>query len=337
LRTMRPDFRRWIVLLCGAVMLTAGTACGPTAYKITPVPADQELREKVLVDEGGLMPTKIVLIDVDGILINRDKPTLFGQGEHPVSMFVEKLDKAAADPSVKAVILRINSPGGSVTASDLMYTEILRFKTLTKNQRPVMALLMDVAASGGYYVACACDEIIAQPTTVTGSIGVIMQMVNFSGTMARIGITADAVTSGPMKDAGSPFRPMKPEEREVFQKLVDQFYERFVVAVATGRKNLTVEQVREVADGRVYSASEAMDLGFVDGIGTLRDGLALLKKQLGARRVRVVTYHRPLDWKPNIYAEAPGGAPQVNLVNITLPEHWPHPTPQFMYLWAPGL
>ncbi len=337
MRTFRIEYHGWISLTCTAVALAAGSACGPTAYKITPVPADQELREKTLVNEGGLAPAKIVLIDVEGILINRDKPSLFGHGEHPVSLFVEKLEKAAADRSVRAIVLRINSPGGSVTASDLMYSEILRFKALTKNQRPVMALLMDVAASGGYYVACACDEIIAQPTTVTGSIGVIMQMVNFSGTMAKIGVSADAVTSGPMKDSGSPFRPMRPEEREIFQKLVDQFYERFVGAVAAGRKGLTVDQVREVADGRVYSAGEALELGFVDGIGTLRDGLALLKKQLGARRVRVVTYHRPLDWKPNIYAEAPGGAPQVNLVNIALPEHWPHPTPQFMYLWAPGL
>ena len=143
-----------------------------------------------------------------------------------MSLFVEKLDKATEDPSVKAIVLRINSPGGGVTASDLMYNEVMAYKKRTG--KPVVAVLMDVAASGGYYLACSADEIIAQPTTVTGSIGVIMQTVSFAGTMSKLGITADAITSGKMKDAGSPLKAMKPEEREIFQKLVNQFYDRFV-------------------------------------------------------------------------------------------------------------
>ena len=317
--------------------LSAVVGCGPTAYKITPVPADRKLKEAVLIDEGGFFPAKIVLIDVEGLLLNRRKLSLFGAGEHPVSLFVEKLDKAAADTAVRAVVLRINSPGGSVTAADIMHAEITNFKKQDKQKRPVVAVLMDVAASGGYYVACAADEIISHPTTVTGSIGVIMQTVNFAGTMTKLGILADAITSGKMKDAGSPLRRMKPEEREVFQKLVDQFYDRFVAVVAAGREPLTVEQVREVADGRVYSAQQALELGFVDRIGTLKDALADLKKQIGVPRVRVVTYQRPLGWRPNVYADQPAHPPQVNLVNVTLPTDFPHPEPQFLYLWAPGL
>jgi protease-4 len=319
------------------LFLLNAVGCAPTAYKITPVPVDRKLEERVLIDEGGWGPAKIVLVDVDGILMNKEGFSLFGEGEHPVSLFVEKLDKAAADRNVRALVLRINSPGGSVTASDLMHSEVLHFKQRTEGKRPVVAVLMDVAASGGYYLACSADEIVAHPTTITGSIGVIAQMVNVAGTMRKIGIQADAIKSGQMKDAGSPLREMKPEEREVFQQLVNQFYDRFVAIVAAGRPSLDEARVREVADGRVYSAQQAKELGFVDQIGTLRDALAEVKEKIGADRVRVVTYQRPMGWKPNIYAEQPAGPPQVNLFNIALPASWTHPGPQFLYLWAPEL
>jgi protease-4 len=318
-----------------SALLIAG--CGPTAYKIVPIPVDRTLDETVLIDEGGLSPAKIAVIDVDGILINTHKPSFFEEGENPVSVFVEKLDRAAKDPAVKAVVLRINSPGGGVTASDLMHQELLTFKQRTQGKKPVVAVLMDVAASGGYYVACGADRIIAQPTTVTGSIGVIMQLFSLSGTMDKIGAETTAIKSGQMKDAGSPFKKLTPAEREIFQTLVNQYFDRFVQVVAQGRPNLTEEQIRKVADGRVYSAQQALELGFVDRIGTLRDALAEIKAKIDAKRVRVVIYHRPLGWRPNIYAESPAAAPQVNMVNIQIPESLALPQAQFMYLWAPGL
>lgn len=326
---------RAVVLTLFTLSLAAMTGCGPQSFKITPVPADRTLEESVVLDEGGLLTPKIALIDVDGIIMNRQQSGLFSDGEHPVSLLIEKLDKAAKDKSVKALILRINSPGGSVTASDIMYSEVLRFKKETKGKRPVVAVLSDVAASGGYYVACGADRIVAHPTTVTGSIGVIMQMINFAGTMSKIGVKADAITSGKMKDAGSPLREMRPEEREVFQSLVDQFYDRFVKVVADGRPKLTEEQVRTIADGRVWSAQQALELGLIDEIGTLRDAVAGVKEQVGLKKVKVVTYHRPLNWKPNIYAESPPAQPQVNLINVTVPPTWVRPEPQFMYLWIP--
>jgi len=328
--------RRMIIAIL-FVQLIALIGCGPTAYKITPVPADRRLQETTVYNEGGLFPTKIALIDVEGLLLNSNKPSLFGEGEHPVSLFVEKLDKAAKDNAIKAVVLRINSPGGSVTAADIMHAELMNFKKRDQQKRPVVAVLMDVAASGGYYIACAADEIVAHPTTVTGSIGVIMQTVNFAGTMGKLGISADAITSGKMKDAGSPLRKMTPEEREIFQKLVDQFYDRFVSVVAAGREQLSEEQVREVADGRVYSAQQAQELGFVDRIGTLKDTLSEIKKQIGATRIRVVTYQHPLGYKPNVYADQPVQPPQVNFINVTLPTDVLHCQPQFLYLWAPGM
>jgi protease-4 len=155
--------------------------------------------------------------------------------------------------------------------------------------------------------------------------------------MDKIGAESTAIKSGPMKDAGSPFKKLKPEEREIFQGLVDQFYDRFVQVVAKGRPNLSAEQVRKIADGRVWSAQQALELGLIDQIGTLRDTLAEVKAKIGAERVRVVIYHRPLGWRPNIYAETPAGAPQVNMVNIHLPDGLIMPQAQFMYLWAPGM
>jgi protease IV len=325
----------WLTTHVAASALLAG--CGPTAYKITPVPVDRSLQETTIIHEGGWAPPKIALIDIDGIIMNREKFELIGEGENPVSLFVEKLNKAASDRSVKAVVLRINSPGGGVTASDLMYSEVQVFKQRTEGAKPVVAVLMDLAASGGYYVACGADEIVAHPTTVTGSIGVIMQLFSLSGTLDKIGADAVAIKSGPMKDAGSPFKKLRPEEREIFQSLVDQFYDRFVAVVAKGRPNMTEARIRELADGRVWSAQQALELGFVDRIGTLREALASTKQKIDADRVRVVVYHRPLGWKPNVYAENPSGAPQVNMINIQLPKDMALPEARFMYLWAPGL
>lgn len=319
------------------LMLLLTIGCAPTSYKITPIPGDQSLEESTLIDEGGFSPAKVLLVDVDGIIMNTRRFSLLGEGEHPVSVFTEKLDKAANDESIKAVIIRINSPGGSVTASDLMYSEILYYKQRTHHKKPVIAVMMDVAASGGYYIACASDEIVANRTTVTGSIGVIMQMANFTGTLNKIGVETDAIKSGAMKDAGSPLRKLKPEERALFQKLVDQFFDRFVEVVAKGRPGLDEQRVRALADGRVYSAPQALELGFIDRIGSLRDVVASLKEKFGGRKVKVVTYQRPQGWKPNIYAETPAAPAQYNLFNVQLPQSLALLEPQFLYLWSPGL
>jgi len=133
--------------VCGGALVIGVVGCQPTAYKITPVPVERELKEKTLISEGGFAPPKIALIDVDGVLTNAPGWSLLGEGERPVSLLLEKLDRAADDDRVKAVVLRINSPGGTVTASDLMYDELQRFKE--KTSKPVVAMLMDVAASGG--------------------------------------------------------------------------------------------------------------------------------------------------------------------------------------------
>ena len=332
----RTNLARCGLALAAAALGAAG--CTPTSYKITPVPADRRLGERVLMRGKGLAPPKIALIDLEGIMVNAETGNLLRQGEHPVSLLLEKLQRAEGDDRVKALVLRINSPGGSVTASDLMHQEVTRFRART--DKPVVAVCMDVAASGGYYVACACDEIIAQRTSVTGSIGVLMQMFTLHGTLQKIGMTAEAIKSGPNKDAGSLFRKLQPEERELFQQMVNHFHESFLGVVEAGRPELSPEQIRRLADGRVYTAEQALEMGLIDRIGTVRDAVRICAERAGLESPSLVTYHRPLAWKPNIYASTPypgGQGRQEGRLVLALPGWMTNPTPRFMYLWAPGM
>ena len=217
-----------VLVLFGLMSCLSG--CGGVRLIIDVVPAVDGLTETVVLEDPGAgSSAKIALIQITGMIADADRPGLITKGENPVSRLVESLRKAAKDSKIKAIVLRINSPGGTVTASDIVYREIQHFKRTTK--KPVVVLMSDVAASGGYYIACAGDEIIAHPTTITGSIGVIIQTFNFSEGMRRIGIKADAITSGPNKAAGSPFEPMPPEHRALLQGLVDEFYDNFVAIV----------------------------------------------------------------------------------------------------------
>ncbi|MFO0973039.1 MAG: signal peptide peptidase SppA [Phycisphaerae bacterium] len=328
---------RWLGLAGAALALLGAAGCAPSGgYRITPVPADQTLERVMVERESPWISEKIALIDIDGVLANGADRGLLSSSENPVALISEKLSAAADDPSIRAVVLRINSPGGTVTASEIVYQEIQRLKART--HKPVVAILLDVAASGGYYVACAADEIIAYPTTVTGSIGVLMQTVSLSGTMNMLGVKADAITSGPLKDAGSPFRDLKPEERQIFQTIVNTLYERFVEVVAAGRPKLSREAILTLADGRVYAADQALGRGLVDRIGTIRDALESARSRAGLRRANTVAFVRPLGWKGSVYASAQNlespvaGSTTVNMVSLNVGEVL-QKTPTFLYLW----
>lgn len=324
--------QRLLQLFSTALALLA-TGCVPTSFLITPVTSNPRLREHVVTREGLLAVDKIAVIDVEGTIRNSSGFSLLpGPGENPVVVFKEKLDLARRDPAVKAVVLRINSPGGGVTASDLMYAELLDFKARTK--RPVVTSMLDVAASGGYYLACATDHIVAMPTTVTGSIGVIMLTPDVSRGLGKIGVEFNVIKSGQFKDAGSPFRELTPADRAVFEGMIQNMYERFLAVVVNGRPKLNAAQVRTLADGRVYLGDEALKNGLVDELGNVQTAIAAAKRAAGLERhnILVVQYARPYGYKPNVYAEAP---PQVNLLNIQLPGMLP-PSPEFLYLWAPG-
>ncbi len=312
-------------------MLLVGCG-GSTGFLIKPVPIDERLQETVIAKDAGWSVTnKIAIIDVEGLLLNARSSELFGSGENPVSLFVEKMDRAAADDSVKAVVLRINSPGGGVNASDIMYQRVLQLKVA--RHIPVVAAVEDVGASGGYYIACGADTIMASPTSITGSIGVIVQSVSFAGTMSRLGIDAKAIVSGRFKDMASPLKPLDPKDEALLQGIVDQFYGRFLKVVQSGRPKLSADRVKELADGRVYTGQQAMDVGLVDTLGHADDAVLLAKKLSKSDKVKVVIYHRPLGYKANVYSAAQSPAPQMN-VNINLPNVMELIGPQFLYLWS---
>ena len=333
---VRSNPLRRAIFLALIAVATAIPACHAPSLLITPVSSRRQLEETELSRDTFLARDKIALIDISGTIQNAETGFFFSPGDNPVSLLLEQLDVARRDSAVKAVILRINSPGGTVVASELMHDEIAHFRKTTG--KPVVAVMMDLAASGGYYVACACDEIVAQPSTVTGSIGVIMLLFDVTGTMNLIGVKGDAITSGPFKDAGSPFRAMEPVEREWFQKIVLDMYDRFVKVVVAGRPKLDEGTVRKLADGRVYTAGQALEVGLIDRIATLRDTVDDLKKQTDSTAVRLIAYQRPYDYRPNYYAAAPvsPATANVNLLNISLPSSLLPRAPQFLYLWAPG-
>ena len=191
-------------------------------------------------------------------------------------------------PWVKAIVVRIDSPGGAVAPTQEIFEEILR----SKKQKPFIASMGGIATSGGYYIAAACDRIIANPGTLTGSIGVIMQLTNVEELMKKIGVRAVNVKSGVNKDIGSPFQPLSPEGREILQSLIDNVYGQFVAAVAKGR-SMEEAQVRKLADGRIYSGAQAQQLGLIDEFGTLQDAIELAAKRAGIEADPAVYYSRP--------------------------------------------
>lgn len=320
-----------LIAVTGLALL--GGCGGNMGILLRPVNLSEPLDETTVGgDKGMFIWNKVAIIDLDGVIMNERTYSMFGAGENPVSLFVEKLDAAERDSSVRAVIIRINSPGGGVTASDIMHERLMKFRA--RRGIPVVALIEDVGASGGYYVACGADRILAHPTSITGSIGVIMQTLSLAGTMRMIGIEAKAVTSGPMKDMASPFKPLDKKDLAVLQTIIDAYYERFLTVVGKSRTSLSAEKVRELADGRIYSATQALDNGLIDSLGYMSDAFELAKKLSKTTRARAIIYHRPYGYRANFYSTAVPGPPQINLINISAKSLLDSARPRFMYLWT---
>lgn len=320
------------LVLIAATLMLAG--CGPTAFRVELVPAGPQLQQTTIETPARLLTfDKIAVIDVDGFLANRRKRSLLTAGENPVSLFREKLDAAAADPRVKAVVLRINSPGGTVAASDVMYHSLIQFKQQT--DKPVVAAIMTVGASGGYMIACGADAVYAQPGSVTGSIGTIMQTVSLEGTLEKIGIDTVAIKSGPMKDMASPLHDLREEERQILQGIIDHFYQNFL-AVVKMRRPIDPDQLDKIADGRVFTSEQALDYKLIDRIGYPDDAINHAKQLAGINDARVVIYHRLADYMPNIYGSAAAQTDMTAaLVNVDLPDWLDSPSAHFLYLWQP--
>ncbi len=346
---MKPTLRALFLL----AVLAAAPGCFFIDLGITNLGRIQE----VTVVDAEDVDEKILLLPIDGVIT--DEPSgggILSTGEEStVARVRQQLEIAQRDESVRAVILRVNSPGGGVTASDVIHREIQRYKAESK--RPVVALFMDTAASGGYYVAQAADAIVAHPTTVTGSIGVISMIPNLGGLLEKIGVEVNAIKSGEKKDLGNPFRRMNEDERRIFQTLVDSFYGRFLEVILAARKDrgLTPDGLRLVADGRILTGKQALDAKLVDRIGYFDDALKETLARAGLAQARVVMYERKGIGQGGrtIYsqagaatdgAEAPraagggGGGTEINVLKVDAGDlaRLFARGPVFQYLWVPG-
>jgi protease-4 len=275
---------------------------------------------------------KIAMLDVDGLLLNTDMVGLYSQGDNPVALFREKLEAVGADPCVRAVVLRINSHGGSVTASDIMWRDLVAFKR--RRGLPVVACLMDVGTGGAYYLATGADLILAHPTTITGGMGVILNLYNLQDLMAQFNVLGVPIKAGSHVDLGSPIRPMDDEARGLLQAMANEFHARFRQVVQQGRPEHDPRRDEDF-DGRVFTAQQALERRLIDRIGYVDDAVEMAGQMAGATSARVVCYRRPGDPARSVYAITPNVPIQTTLLPVSIPGIDRGKLPAFLYLWQP--
>lgn len=339
----RARLRTALPALAFAIVLLGG--CLPRRVTLDLAPGPVQLDEStVIADDGARSGPKVALIAVSGFLIDAQLPGLVGTMPSPVDELVARLGRAAEDRDVRAVVLRVNSPGGTVTGSDIMAREVRRFADRTG--KPVVASMGEIATSGGYYLSIAADRVVAEPTTVTASIGVIIQTFNVSGGMEMLGIRARALTSGANKDLANPFQREREGQFAVLQTMVDDFYAGFRSHVLTRRAGFDAAAQGEYLDGRVITGAEAARVGLVDELGGVREAYGAAKKLAGLERARLVAYHSEFDRVRTPYGAPaahaaphgrPGASGDINLVQIHAPGLFDTPPGGgFFYLWTPS-
>ncbi|MDP6925277.1 MAG: signal peptide peptidase SppA [Candidatus Scalindua sp.] len=287
----------------------------------------KKLSEKVI---GGSGTDKILLIPIKGVITGQSSKKLFQETPSIVESVKQQLEQARDDNDIKAVVLEINSPGGGITASDIIYKKVLEFKE--KTDKKVIVCMQDVAASGAYYISAAADKIISHPTTITGSIGVIMPLINISNLVEKYGIEDNSIKSGDMKSIGSPLKKMSDAERKVLYDIVDEMYTRFVNIIAAGR-NMEVENVKTLADGRIYTGKQALDNGLVDQLGYIEDAITLAKNITGLNEAKVIKYKKMFDLA-EIFEGSMDNLFGNRTIKFSLHTSTDNDFPGFMYLWT---
>lgn len=255
--------------------------------------ADDEPASAKIADalkKSKLPKTGIAWIKVRGVIAQDNSSGPFSRPTG-AGAIAKKIRDAADDKNVKAIVLDINSPGGTVASVQNIYGELLKAK---ENGKQIVALFRDVAASGGFYIAMAADKIVAEPGTITGSVGVIMQTSNVEGLFDKIGVKVMPITSGKYKDMGSAYRPMTDAEKAILQDMVNDTYTQFFAAVKAGRPNVTPENLTEYTDGRVFTGQRAFNLGFIDKLGGEEEARLLAGELAGIKDPKIIN-QRPSD------------------------------------------
>jgi len=265
----------------------------------------------------GPRSAKIVVITLEGVIHSEQAEDVY-----------EQIKMARQNKRVKGLIVRVNSPGGTIAGSDRIYNEIRKYRQ--DEGRPVIAFMQGVAASGGYYTSVACEKIIAEPTTITGSIGVMFGHFIIQELLEKkLGIQPVVITSGPKKDWPSSFEPMTEEQRKYIEaKLISPAYDRFVGVVTEGRESLTLDDVKRLADGSIYGAEEARDVKLIDEIGYLDEAIELVKSLAGIEKAQVIEYRRAFSLTSFLSAR------NRNILSIDRDTLYELSTPQILYLWS---
>ena len=272
---------------------------------------------------------KVAVIDVDGLLSNVNHTGPYSMGENPLAMFKERLDMAASDPAVKGVVLRINTFGGGVAASDLMYHELLRFKA--ECHKPVVACLLDVGCGGGYYLAAGCDAIVGLPTGVVGGLGVLLNLTDISRTIKLIPMTDNTIHSGELTDMGTPVRILSEDEKKLLESMAHSYHQRHIEVVCKARPN--VKSDAAFFDGRAMTGTEALRVGLLDSVGYLDDAIRMVCELSKSETGVAVMYRRAGDGARSLYASTPNRPIHPSIFPMSVPGVERSKMPMFLYMW----
>ncbi|MFO0790557.1 MAG: signal peptide peptidase SppA [Pirellulales bacterium] len=338
-------------IIAASALFAALAGCGQPLRVLTRSsvdiehPLEAQITAKVAPasDEGPVMPivvagprdncsAHIALIEVDGLLVNSNIAGPYVSGDNPVAVFHERLSAAERDPRVSGVVLRINSPGGGVVASQMMRYELDTFRQRTGV--PVVACLMDVGAGGAYYLATSADTIYAQPGTVTGGIGVIFNAYSLQDTMAQLNIIGQAVKAGDNIDLGSPVRGLNENSRKILQQMANDYHQQFKDTVLGARPNVKPAD-NTIFDGRVLTAKQALDSGLIDKIGSLDEAIGATCRMSQQRQTAVVMYERKNHPAYSMYSTANHLPLQAAIPLPSIPGLDRAHMPAFLYMWQP--
>ncbi|WP_100399886.1 signal peptide peptidase SppA [Bacillus sp. FJAT-44742] len=284
--------KRWIALGIAALLLLVSVSFQFVSTIATGnfegmFEAGDEPWEEHIVEDGSELG-RIAVIDLEGVIQDTGTDQGLFSGGYNHREFLYMLERAGENNDIEGIIINVNTPGGGVVESAEIHDRIVEIQE--EQGKPVYVTMGNQAASGGYYVAAPADRIIAHPATITGSIGVIMQNINITELADDLGVDFTTIQSGPYKDIMSATREMTDDEEEILQSIIDEFYDDFVTVIDNGRDNLTEQEVRELGDGRIYSGTQAHEVGLVDDLGTLANAIDIMKEEYGLEGSQVVRF-----------------------------------------------
>lgn len=312
----------WIMLSCSASI----RSLGHTAVKSGHTCGEDDHPRFSEKHSYGSGTNKVVRISFSGIITRESERGFFSMYTDPTDKLLRQIRAARKDADVRGILLEIDSPGGEITAADEIYHELMEFKRVKEDGR-VVALIHDMAASGGYYIIAPADRIVAQPTSIIGSIGVIMQTYNIKALSEKLGITDTTIKSGKNKDMLNPFRDVDPAQVALLQESVDDMYARFLDIIATNRP-IPLKKLKALADGRIFTSTQALEHKLIDQIGYRDDAMRVMEEVLDVPHIYVVTYERTKTFMEQLFEAR---MPDLSLQSILAEDN----TPRRMAIWKP--